>query len=250
MPLLLAALLAAASAADEEAQIADFTVAAGGGTRGERRAEASAKAGISSLWASLGAAESQGPRAPLRQEILLAAQAGIARADLRVVPGSGDLTRLSGELGVHFETLGLIVGGRTASLGRTQMNGAGARLELEGELREGLRAGLSAAFWLLSLQAPPRRDPWNAFGMSTLDWPQRAEIGLWTSEELGAVSLAPSLSLSLPAQPGSFESRAALALEIQLGPVRARAEAAVARQTGPLELWMMDVSAGATMSLR
>ncbi len=189
MLVLLALLLAAADPS------AEFSLDATAGDRGERRAEATAHATSGSFGLTLGAATFDGPQAPQRQEILLGAQAGVLRGELRAVPPSSGLQRLSAELGVHFETLGLVLGGRTASLGRMQLQAASARSELEGDLAEGLRAGLDASLWALQLDAPSSRDPWRAFGEATLDWAQRWETGAWLSIEAGEVlSLTPSLS--------------------------------------------------------
>jgi hypothetical protein len=243
MLLLFAALIAAGDPG------AEFSLLAGAGTRGERRAEATARAFSEGLSLLLGAIESEGPRAPQRQELLFGAEAGWLRGELRLIPQSAGLFRLAGEVGVHSGAWGLILGGRTVSLGRTRFRGLGARLELEGELQEGRRAGASASAWALSLDAPPSRDPWTTFGSTSLDWAQRWEAGAWASQELGDVSLTPALSLSQPAQPGVFEARAALGVELQLGPVRLRAEAGAARLFGP-QLWMADVTAGLVVALR
>jgi hypothetical protein len=242
MLLVLAALLAAGD------PVAEFSLAAAAGTRGERRAEAVARAGDADLTLSLGAAELSGPLAPDRQEVLLGAQSGVVRGELRLVPQSAGLLRAGGEVGVHFETVGLILGARTATLGSTQLRGAGARLEVEGQLTDELRGGLSASAWALQLDAASPRDAWVRWGNATLDWAQRWETGLWISQEFGELlSLTPALSVAQPAQPGAFEARAALAVEVPLGSLKLRAETAVARQWP--ELWLVDVTAGVSMRL-
>lgn len=242
MLLLLAALLAAGDPA------AEFSLSAAAGTRGERRADAVARAGDADFALSLGAAQLSGPLAPDRQELLLGAQASNFRGELRLIPQSSGLFRASGEVGVHFETVGLVLGARTASLGRTQLRGAGARLELEGQLDEGLRAGFSAQAWALQLDADSPRDAWLRWGDATLDWAQRWETGLWLSQEFGELfTLTPALSVAQPAQEGAFEARGSLALEVPLGAVKLRLESAVARQWP--DLWMLDVTAGVAMSL-
>jgi hypothetical protein len=264
MLLLLAALLAAgepgaspaedappdeASApAEDPPHSAEFSLTAAAGTRGERRAEAIARASGSGLSLTLGAVDFGGISAPERQEILLAAQAGVVRGELRLVPSSAGLFRAGAELGVHFETVGLILGARAASLDRTQLRGAGARLELETGLAEGVRGGLGASAWALQLDAPSMRHPWLSYGRATLDWAQRWEAGAWVSIDFGDLfSLAPSLSVAQPAQPDTFEARASLAVEMQVGAVRLRAESAVARQWP--ELWLADFSLGVAMSV-
>src|SRR5438132_4716291 len=158
---------------------ADFALLAGAGSRGERRVEATAHAASEGLGLTLGAAESEGPQAPQRQEVLLGAESGAAKGELRVVPQSAGLFRLGAEAGVHFESISLVLGARTASLGRAQLRGAGARLEVEGQLTDEVRAGLSASAWALQLDTPSR-DPWTAWGNATLDWAQRWEVGAWT----------------------------------------------------------------------
>ena len=243
MLLLFAALLGAGD------PVAEFSLSASAGTRGERRAEAIARAGDADLSLTLGAAQLAGPLAPDRQEVLLGAQAGVLRGDLRVVPQSGGLFRAGGELGVHFETVGLILGARTASLGSTLLRGAGARLELEGQLDDGLRAGFSASAWALQLDAQTPRGAWLNWGNTTLDWAQRWETGVWLAREFGELfSLTPALSVAQPAQEGAFEARASLALEVPLGPVKLRVEPALVRQWP--ELWMLDVTAGVVLALQ
>src|SRR5438105_4527586 len=135
MLVLLAALLAASTAEDQDAHeeapehTAEASILAGGGTRGERRIEISARATTGDFTGTLGAAESEGPRAARREELLLGVQAGFFKGELRLVPGSEGLLRMSGELGVHSETLGLVLAARAASFGRTELRAYGARLE-------------------------------------------------------------------------------------------------------------------------
>src|SRR5947208_16325769 len=109
---------------------ADFALLAGAGTRGERRVEAVAHAATDDLGLTLGASTSEGAQAPQRQEILLGGERGPVKAELRVVPGSAGLFNAKAEAGVHFESFGLVLAARTASLGRTELRGAGARLEV------------------------------------------------------------------------------------------------------------------------
>ena len=243
MLLLLATLLAAGEPA------AEFSLAAAAGTRGERRGEAVAHASSGDLALTLGAADLEGPQAPRRQEVSLGAQAGVVRGELRTIPGSAGLSRIGGEVGVHFETVSLTLGARTASLGRTSLHAAGARLELEGQLLEVLRGGLSASAWTLELDAHSARNAWTSWGNTTLDWAQRWETGLWVSADVfEALSLTPSVSVAQSAQPGVFEARASLAVEVPLGPVKLRAEPAIARQWP--RLWMLDFTAGVTFALQ
>lgn len=229
------------------AQAASASAAASGGTRGERRAEVGARAAGDDFAFALGAAESSGPQAARREELIAAVEASAVKGELRVVPGSARLFRIAGEAGVHFETWGLVLGARTGSIGRMRLRAAFARLELERELGDNLHGGMSAAVWLLQLDAPRSTDPWNLYGRSTLDWPQRWESGAWISRELGIVSLAPSLSFSQP--PSGWEARASLGVEVQIGPAKLRGEAAAAKQWGKTDLWMFDVSAGLTLTL-
>jgi hypothetical protein len=240
------------AAADPEAssapRTAEFSLNAAAGTRGERRAEAIARASGSGLSLTLGAIDFGGISAPERQEILLGAQAGVIRGELRLVPQSAGLFRAGAELGFHFETVGLVLSARTASLGRMQLRGAGARLELEAGLAEGVHGGLSASAWALQLDAPAMRHAWLSYGLSTLDWAQRWETGAWLSIDFGDLfALTPSLSAAQPAQPNTFEARASLALEVPLGPIKLRAESAVARQWP--EMWLADLSLGVAMSV-
>src|SRR5438309_2715101 len=142
MLILLAALLAAEASLD-----------AGLGLHGERRAAISARAGDEDLRISFGAAQFAGLQAPERQELSLGAESRLFRGELKVVPQSAGLLRAAAELGVHFESGGLVLAARAASLGRTQLRGLGARAELEGNLWEGIRAGGSATAWALQLDA-------------------------------------------------------------------------------------------------
>lgn len=241
MLLLLAALLATGDAG------AEFSLSAGAGLHGERRGEAVAQASSEDLSLTLGATDFAGRQAPERQEILLGAKAGVVQGEVRAVPPSSGLSRLSGEVGVHFETVGLVLGGRIASLGRTALRAASARLELERQLTDELRGGLSASAWVLQLDSRAR-NPWASWGNSTLDWAQRWETGAWLSRDLDRWSLTPSISASQSAQPGVYEARASLAVELSLGSFKLRAEPALARQFP--ELWLFDVTAGVTLALR
>lgn len=227
---------------------ADFALLAGAGTRGERRVEAVAHAASEEFGLTLGASTSEGAQAPQRQEVLFGAESGVVKGELRVVPDSAGLVRIAGEAGVHFETIGLILGARTASLGRMELRGAGARLEIEGQLDEELRAGIGASAWALQLDGGARVEPWTAWGNATLDWAQRLEVGAWISRELfEGFSIAPSISLSQPAQAG-FEARTGVEIELPAGPLKLRAAASVAKMW-PQELWMADLTVGVTMTL-
>jgi hypothetical protein len=232
MPFLLAALLAAEASLD-----------AGVGLHGERRAGIGARAGDEELRVSLGALQFTGPLAPERHELSFAAETPHFRGELRVVPGSAGLLRAAGELGVHSATWGLVLAGRAASLGRTQLTGVGARAELEGQLAEGLRAGGSAAAWALHLDAPRSADPWAAWGAATLDWGERWEVGAWLAKEWGDLSLTPALGV---AQAGALEGRASVTAELQLGPIKLRAEAAIGRARGILQ---GEIGGGLTLAI-
>src|SRR5438270_13397614 len=110
---------------------AEFSLVAGAGSRGEQRAEMTARASSDDLTLTLGAADFAGPEAPQRQEIALGVQVGVFKADLRAVPPAAALKRASVELGVHFETVSLVLAARTASLDRIDLRAAGARFEIE-----------------------------------------------------------------------------------------------------------------------
>jgi hypothetical protein len=234
------------AAAKERAAEAAFTVAAG--TRGERRIELSAKTSKDGLSFSLGAVESGGPRADQRQELVAGFEAGPLRIEGRFVPWSSGLLRASGEVAVHFEQVGLILGARTAKFGRYEMKSGGVRLELERSFGETLHAGVTGSVWMLSLDAPKSADAWNAYAKNTLDWAQRWETATWVSKDLGVVALIPALSISQPPQPGALEARGSLGLEVQVGQAKLRAEAGTAK-LWPQEQWLFDLSAGMTMAL-
>src|SRR5437763_9120385 len=110
MPILLAALLAAEASLD-----------AGLGLRGERRAAISARAGDEDLRVSLGAMQFAGLQAPERQELSLGVETSRFRGELTIVPQSAGLLRAAAEAGVHFESWGLVLAPRAASLGRTRL---------------------------------------------------------------------------------------------------------------------------------
>src|SRR5437588_670793 len=154
---------------------ADFAFLAGAGSRGERRVEATAHAASEGLGLTLGASESEGPQSPQRQEVLLGAETGVLKGEVRMVPQSAGLLRIGAEAGVHFESISLVLGARTASLGRTELRAAGGRVEVEGQLSDEVRAGLGASVWALQLDGPAKADPWTAWGNATLDWAQRWE---------------------------------------------------------------------------
>jgi hypothetical protein len=235
------------AAAEQPARTGEASLAVAAGTRGERRIEIGAKTARDGLAFALGAVESGGPWAQQRQELMAGFEVGPLRAEGRFVPWSSGLLRVAGEAGFHFETLALVLDARTASFGRMQMTGFGARLDWEPELAETWHAGASAAVTALSLNAPPSADPWSSYARSTLDWAQRWEASAWVAHDLGGVSLAPGLAVAQPPQDGSFEVRGSFALEMEVGPARLRAEAGVAR------LWpaqvLIDLSAGVTMQL-
>ena len=223
---------------------AEFALAAGAGSRGEQRAEMTAKASSDDLTLSLGAATFSGPQAPQRQELALGVQAGVFKGEIRAVP----IERIKAEIGLQFANLSVGLAVRRASFERMDLRGAGARVELEGDLTDGIHAGLSASAWALQLDAPSGADAWLRWGLKTTDWAQRAEIGAWLSRELGEhLCLTPSISLAQSAQPGVYEARASLVFEMPLGPVKLRAEPAVARQFP--ELWVLDLTVGASLTL-
>lgn len=218
---------------------AEFTLLAGAGSRGERRVEAVAHAASDDYGVTLGAASSEGPQAALRQQLTLGAESGLLKGEVRVIPG----LLVGGEAGVHFESVSLVLGGRTAALGREQLRAAGARIEVDFSEH----AGASAEAWALQLDSP-RRDPWASWGNATLDWAQRWEASGWLSFDVAdAVSLAPSLAFSQPAEAG-FEARAGLAAELPIGPLKLRMSGSAAKMW-PQELWMIDLTLGVTMSV-
>ncbi|MCA1827413.1 MAG: hypothetical protein ABR567_03575 [Myxococcales bacterium] len=227
---------------------ADFALLAGAGTRGERRVEATAHAVSEDFGLTLGASTSEGPQAPQRQQILFGAERGVIKGELRIMPKSAGLLEVAAESGVHFESISLVLGARTGSLGRMQLRGAGARLELEGQLTDEVRAGLGASAWALQLDGGARGDPWTAWGAATLDWAQRWEAGAWISRDFfDSLSVAPSLSVSQPAEAG-FEIRSGVAFELPAGPIKLRAGASVAKMW-PQEMWMTDLTLGVSMTL-
>src|SRR4051794_33620485 len=96
----------------------ELWLAAGAGSRGEQRAEMTARASSDDLTLTLGAGTFAGAEAPLRQQLAVGVQVGVFKGDLRAVPPSAGFQGVSGEAGVHFETLGLVLNARTASLDR------------------------------------------------------------------------------------------------------------------------------------
>jgi hypothetical protein len=232
----------------EHARAAEASFIVAAGTRGERRIEISARTSKDKLSFSLGAVESGGPDADQRQELIASVEAGPLKVEGRFVPWSSGLLRAAAEAGVHFGPLGLILGGRTASYGRYEMRGGGARLEWETALAETLHAGMTGSIWMLALEAPKSADAWGSYAKNTLDWAQRWEAAAWASKDLGAVSLAPAFSLSQPPQPSALEARGSLGLEVQIGQAKLRAEAGAAK-LWPQEQWLFDLSAGMSMAL-
>lgn len=221
---------------------AEFALTAGAGTRGERRVEAVAHASSEDFGLSLGAASTQGPLAPSRQEVLAGVESGIWKGSLKVVPDAAGLTLLAGEAGVHFESISLVLDARTASLGRMQLRGAGVRVEVESE-----HAGVSASAWALQLQAPSGREPWSTWGDATLDWAQRWELSGWLSQDLlENFSVAPTLAFSQPAEAG-FEARGGIDAELAVRSLKLRLSTSLARMW-PQELWMLDLTLGVAMA--
>lgn len=236
-------------AGDPPERTVEASVRAVASSRGEGRAEISARTAADGFAVTLGAAESAGVGAEQRQEISVGVESGAFRGAARLVPQLGGLLRVAGEAGVHFDSWGLVLDARTASIGLTRFGAAGARLEVDGELAEAVHAGASAAASLLWLDAPPSADPWTRFGTTTLDWAQRWDAGGWMSFDLGPIALTPAAAVAQPAHDGAFEARGSLAVEVRIGPARIQVEAAGARQWGPAPMWLFDVSAGVTMSL-
>jgi hypothetical protein len=232
----------------EHARAAEAAFIVAAGTRGERRIEISAKTSKDKLSFSLGAAETGGPDADQRQELIASVEAGPLKVEGKFVPWSSGLLRAAAEAAVHFGTLGLVLGGRTASYGPYEMRGGGARLEWETALAETLHAGMTGSVWVLALDAPKSADAWGSYAKSTLDWAQRWEAAAWASKDLGAVALAPAFSLSQPPQAGALEARGSLGLEVQIGQAKLRAEAGAAK-LWPQEQWLFDLSAGMSMAL-
>jgi hypothetical protein len=237
----------AVASEEPPARTAEASCSVAAGTIGERHIEVAARTLRDGVGFALGAVEMGGPGSAQRQELMAGVSLGVFKAEARFVPWSSGLLRVSGEAGVHFDTLGLILVGHTASIGKTSMQAAGARVEYENSFDEQWHYGASAGASALSLDAPKSKDAWGAYSKSTLDWVSRWDVSAWVSRDLGSFSLSPSASVAQPPQDGAFEIRGALALEIQLGAAKIRAESGVAR------LWpdqvLFDVSAGVTMQL-
>lgn len=211
---------------------AEVAASASGSSRGESRAEVSFR--MDGL--TFGASQTEGAQAPLRTELLLGAESEILKTELRVVPGSAGLFRAAGEVGVHFEPLGLILAARSASLGRYQLRAVGVRLEGEKEILEDVHAGAAASAWALSLEAPKVRNPWHSYGRATLDWPESWELSLWVE----------SVSLALSGSPQGLQGRAALGSEVTFGPLKLRAEAGAQRLFAE-NLLLFDLTGGASV---
>src|SRR5260370_33900988 len=109
MLVLIAALIAAE--VSDEARIAEASLQAGLGMRGERRAELSARAGARGISMVLGAAQSAGPQSPEREELLLGFESPAWRGQLRLVPGSAGRARPAGGVGGPFGTRSAVLGG-------------------------------------------------------------------------------------------------------------------------------------------
>lgn len=211
---------------------AEVAASASGSSRGESRAEVSLR--MDGL--AFGAAQTEGAQAPLRTELLFGAESEIFKGELRIVPGSAGLFKAAGELGVHFESLGLVLAGRSASLGRYQLRALGARLELEKEIFQDVHAGAAASAWALRLEAPRVRNPWNSYGRATLDWPESWELSLWVE----------SVSVSMSGSPQGLQGRAAIGSDVTVGPVKLRAEAGAQRLFAQ-ELLLFELTAGASV---
>src|SRR3954469_10922406 len=100
---------------------AEVSLAAGAGSRGEQRAEMTARASSDDLTLTLQAGTFSGAEAPQRQDLALGLQVGVFKADLRAIPPAAGLQGLAAEAGVHFETVGLVLNARTASLDRARL---------------------------------------------------------------------------------------------------------------------------------
>src|SRR5260370_34902729 len=106
MLLLIAALIAAEIS--DEARIAEASLQAGLGMRGERRAELSARAGAEGISMVLGVTQSAGPQSPDREELLLGFESPAWRGGLRLVPRSAGLTRRAADVGCPLATWRLL----------------------------------------------------------------------------------------------------------------------------------------------
>ena len=241
--------------------------AAGGGAefearasaRGEQTARLTASAQLGAISLQAGAESAASPNAPLRHAALMGVGFSFDDWQLelsgKLAPPQTGADGYTGELALRREAelgsaaLSLSAHGSSwVSCGgcvAEQLNALGAAAELEARLPLSVRGGLRAAVYRVELKAvdanaapaPGRSNkvyrpgPWDRFGASTLDWPERWEVGAQAARPWGPLSTTLTASVGAPASDGALATRAGLRIEAALGPATAAIAGAVARLT-------------------
>jgi|GEM_PF-2485276 len=248
--LILVAALAALAARGEEA--ISFSLQAGAGSRGDERAEVSARAQLGDGALLIGAETTQGPRSPMRTGLIAGIDYSLEpvglHGEVRAVPPSVELSRTSLEVGARLEgkaaSLGVALLGRSARLRDSALQGVGAQLEGELAAAAWLQLGAKATAWANSLSGSSlSAEPWSNFGDQTLEWSQRWETQTWARVTLGRFALTPQITLSQPAQQGQWAARAGLLVEANLGPLGVSVEGSAAHEW-PRTLSLTGVTLG------
>jgi hypothetical protein len=109
---------------------------------------------------------------------------------------------------------------------RSALRASAARLELHGlspqpETTVGRRPAAAAY----------RPGPWDRFGASTLDWPERWELGARLQRAWGPLAATLSASIGAPPADGALSTRGGLKIERSFGMASASLAGAVARLT-------------------
>jgi hypothetical protein len=191
-----------------------------------------------------------GARAPLRHAASGAFAVSIdgwsIEGEARASPPQAEADALAGTLGLRRELEGaaatLSIGARRSdwlpcdACAVQTLAGAGASIEGELAIAPGWRVDARAAAWALQLRGADRArpsawtpGPWDRFGASTLDWPERWELGGTIRRSWTAIAGALGASIGAPPADGAIAARATAKLEASLGPGTAVLSAAVAR---------------------
>jgi hypothetical protein len=179
-----------------------------------------------------GAESFSGPSAPQRHGLLLGGEVELGddaaiQIEVHAIPAQEQMSRAAGEAWLRIGWAGAGVLARRTSLGAQRLDALGAGVSLSAEIL-GVESELRVVAWRVDLASSRSRDPWNAFGQRTLDWPERWQAELSARRPVGRIAVTAVAGMSQSPLPQLF-ARAGAGLELRIGPALLSAAVACAR---------------------
>ncbi len=257
--LLLVAIWNGGPASAEDALGGAATIEARATIQGEQTGRLIAQALLGAVTLHGGGESATGQHAPLRHAAIAGAGVEVdgweAEGEARLAPPQAGADGLSAELTARRSfnecvsaSLGVALHhsswSQCTACGVQELRALGATAETEVALPQAFKAGLRASAFNLELREPTRAPatsrsrktarefhpgPWDRFGASTLDWPERWDATALAQGKFGPIGAALSAGLGAPPADGALNAHAQLKLDGAVGLFTGALAAAVAR---------------------